>query len=72
MIDILSFQWRRDHCVAGDESIKLAELLLVRKGNESADQREAAAWAAIAQAHYAAANVRAKLPSWPSPYGGSK
>lgn len=48
--------WRREHARAGDEALELAELALA----DPYDGRwhHAQAWAAVAQAHYAAANVR--------------
>lgn len=54
---VLGARWRRDHAVAGDVSLRAAE----REMDEiHIDSAYAAAMAAIAQAHYAAANVRAR------------
>lgn len=50
--EIFGYGWREDHARAGDVALEQAEHV--------ADWPKAAALAAIAQAHYAAANIRTR------------
>lgn len=63
----LTQEWREEHCKSGDYALDMAESFA--RGNASQSMRDnfdsrtaaiVAGYAAIAQAHYAAANVRAK------------
>lgn len=61
----LSQGWREAHCEAGDESLATARGIIEQSSGARGDQvlvlaAQASAIAAIAQAHYAAANVRAR------------
>lgn len=66
--EIFGYGWREDHARAGDHAIDSADAILkmmARKGEWPVEQgmgiyAQASALAAIAQAHYAAANVRAR------------
>lgn len=61
---LLSQQWRERHCEAGDEALREAEKIADREDGDTLILSAAAqAFAAIAQAHYAAANVRARPSS---------
>jgi hypothetical protein len=58
---ILSQEWREEHVRRGDAALLRAVSTGPSSGHYLAEtSAAAAAWAAIAQAHYAAANVRAK------------
>jgi hypothetical protein len=62
---VLSQDWRERHCEAGDAALSLVwEIVEMSKRDDRGTQvlvlgQQAAVMAAIAQAHYAAANVRA-------------
>lgn len=65
MSEVLSQEWRVEHCTKGDEALRLARDVVEQSSGARGDQvlvfcAQAAAAAAIAQAHYAAANVRAR------------
>jgi hypothetical protein len=66
MSEVLSQEWRVEHCAKGDEALAAAVANVPPGGSLGVEQAMAgatlvAAYAAIAQAHYAAANVRARL-----------
>lgn len=68
-LPILSQEWRAAHCVEGDKVLRMAAQVLfsTQPAAPEIDVRDLAmVLTAIAQAHYAAANVRAK-PSQPRP-----
>lgn len=51
--------WRAEHCRLGDAALFEAQMIVDREvGDTLALSAAAQAWAAIAAAHYAAANVR--------------
>ncbi len=65
MSEILSHEWRLDHAAKGDEMLRVAREVVDHTSGARGDQvivlsAQASALAAIAQAHYAAANVRAR------------
>lgn len=65
MNEVLSQEWRVEHCTKGDEALDLARHVIEQASEAPGAQAhvcsvQAAALAAIAQAHYAAANVRAR------------
>lgn len=64
---VYSSTWREDHVTAGDQALSNSRKLLATAAKSGQDldvataiAANAAALAAIAQAHYAAANVRAR------------
>lgn len=56
MSGILTQEWREEHARAGDFALEKAESAL----NDVGAYNSAQTWALIAQAHYQAANVRAR------------
>lgn len=58
---LLSQEWREKHCEAGDAALRDAQEIADREDGDTLILSAAAqTFAAIAQAHYAAANVRAR------------
>lgn len=58
---LLTQEWREEHARAGDEALRDAAEIADRDNGDTVILAAAAqAFAAIAQAHYAAANVRAR------------
>ena len=61
MSAVFEYGWREDHARAGDAALVVAQEIVDREDGETGVLAQAAqAWAAIAQAHYAAANIRTR------------
>ena len=66
MSAVFEYAWREDHARAGDTAVEMATKYInmdrptIPVEQAGAMAAVSAAWAAIAQAHYAAANVRAR------------
>lgn len=64
--EIFGYGWREDHARRGDDALATAEALANSIGGVTGFEaimgyaKSSTAWAAIAQAHYAAANIRTR------------
>lgn len=61
MAEVFSQEWREEHATAGDQALGIARQVAdTETGHTITLAAVASVFAAIAQAHYAAANVRAR------------
>lgn len=67
MAEVFSQEWREEHATAGDQALGIARQVAdTETGHTITLAAVASAFAAIAQAHYAAANVRARAAAGPA------